>query len=122
LLGRPAIRNLLHCVFTQNKSRLSMAMFQITCIELPDGQAASGREKHEEITGFGGNAWHASTAAVIDDIESGRNIYYVRKDGRNFLVSVGDAATGKFLRTRDDGQWTNLLLELPVCRKGQIAA
>lgn len=92
-----------------------MAMFQITCIELHSGKETDAA-KHEDLSGFGGNAWHASVAAVVDDIESGRNIYYVRKGGRNFLVSVLERDGRKYVRTRDDGRWTDLLLELPPCR------
>lgn len=95
-----------------------MAMFQITCIELISGKEAD-KDTHEDLTGFGGNAWHASAEAVIDDIENGRNIYYVRKDGRNFLVSVLERGGRKFVRTRDDGRWTDLLLELPACKAGK---
>jgi hypothetical protein len=90
-----------------------MAMFQITCIGLPPGS-----ENFEAITHLGGEAWGAPVAAVIADIEEGRNVYYVRHHGNNYLVSVVPGARGKHLRTRAEGKWVDLLLELPKCPDG----
>lgn len=96
-----------------------MAMFEITCIQIQPG---NGKETHEDISGLGGKAWHAPRDAVISDIETARNTYYVRKDGRNFLVAVAVGPEGKYLRGRSDGAWNDLLLELPACVSVRPAA
>lgn len=83
-------------------------MFEITWVDREDDSS------HESIVQLGGNAWRANAAAVITDIESGRNTYYVRRFGRNCLVAVVAGPGGNYLRARTDSAWTDFLLELPA--------
>lgn len=84
-----------------------MAMYEVTWVDREG-------EDHASIIQIGGHAWRANVVAVIADIESGRNTYYVRRHGRNCLVTVVPGPQGKSLRARSDGSWTDLLLELPA--------
>jgi hypothetical protein len=86
----------------------SMAMYEVTWVDREDDIS------HESIVQLGGAAWRANAAAVITDIESGRNTYYVRRFGRNCLIAVVAGPSGKYLRARTDASWTDFLLEMPA--------
>ena len=90
-------------------------MYEITWVDRDEGVS------HESIIQLGANAWRANAAAVITDIESGRNTYYVRRFGRNCLVAVVAGPDGKYLRARTDSGWTDFLLELPAEQPGGVA-
>lgn len=53
-------------------------------------------------------------AAIIEQIESGKHTFFIRRDGRVYLVSVTYEANEKHLRVRSDEGRTDVLQMLPV--------
>jgi hypothetical protein len=90
-----------------------MATLEVTWVD------REGNDSHESIVQLGGPSWRANATAVIADIESGRNTYYVRRQGRNCLIAVVTERKSKYLRARNDGKWADYLLEMPPEREGR---
>jgi hypothetical protein len=87
-----------------------MADVQVTCInKLPRD------DSHEGITHLGGASWKYTRGQVIASIEAKTNTFFTSNDGRRADVGVVKGATGTYVRTHRDGQWTNNLLALPEC-------
>lgn len=65
------------------------------------------------VTQLGGAGWQLGVAAVIEQIESGKHTFFVRRDGRVYLVTVSYEPGGNCLRVRGDEGWMDVLQMLP---------
>lgn len=83
---------------------------QITCINKNDRDS-----KYERITHVGGAGWKRTLQEAISDIESGRESYYVSRDGKKVNVVVATRNRVKYLKTEADDSEPNNLLSLPEC-------
>lgn len=87
-----------------------MADVQITCIT-----KNTRDDTHGGITHVGNSAGKWSRADVIAWIEAGQNTFYTVANNVRADVAVVNGASGKYLRTHADGQYTDNLLWLPAC-------
>jgi hypothetical protein len=53
---------------------------------------------------------------VIDSINADSNTFFTHEGGKRAIIAVVDGASGPYLRTHADGQWTDNLLALPECK------
>jgi hypothetical protein len=75
-------------------------------------------DPYQRITHIGGSSgkfeWKHTHAQAIQSIEKGVFHYYLEKDGRVLKLEVGMAPNGcKHLKTQDDDDQPQLLLDLP---------
>lgn len=64
------------------------------------------------ITHLSGKGWRRPSFVIVEEIEKGKNVYYVVREGKNFLVTVAPGPERKHLRTRAEGPWSDVLLSL----------
>jgi hypothetical protein len=82
---------------------------QITCI-VPDSSDPDRR-----IDAVGGAGWQKSEDDVIEEIDGGRESYFVEVGGEKVDVVVAERGDTKYLRTDPDKTTANNLLSLPPC-------
>lgn len=101
--------------------RMAMAL-RVTCVKKREG--VSVHERISDISGVDsdGSPWSLSLAAAIAKTESRKLQFYVKRNGRLLTLVIGRSAWGeKYLKTEDDGDWPEGLLQLPECETEALA-
>lgn len=83
---------------------------QVKCINKTDHYDA-----HERIKNIGGDGWKHAEDDAISYIENSVYQYYVNRGGYQVNVIVAQRLGHKYLKTENDGEQPNNLLELPEC-------
>lgn len=89
---------------------------EIFCINKDDR-----KNPQERITHIGGKNspienWKLSLDAAIKSIEDGTYSFYVNRGGQKVEVIISTSRSGrKYLKTKNDGEEPNNLLNLPEC-------
>lgn len=78
---------------------------------------SSAHERISAIGGYlGGGKWSHTQEEAIDNIEKKRINYYVdRPKGHRVNIIVATSNGRKYLKTQNDGEQPNNLLDLPDC-------
>ncbi len=83
---------------------------QITCITKPDRYS-----DHEAITHVGGAGFYITRQECANNIDSGRESYFVSVGGFTTTVATYSKNGVKFIKTRRDATLKDNLLSLPEC-------
>ena len=89
---------------------------QIRCVSKSDRH-----DPHDRITHIGGinghgAYWRISVRQAIEGMENGSWKFFVTVDGKTAWVVVANSRYGdKYLKTRNDGEQPDDLLNLPEC-------
>lgn len=89
---------------------------RISCIT----KSSTGTEPHERITSIGGRldvspAWSLSIERAVQGIEYKEFEFYILRQGEVIKVIVAKWNGHKYLKTENDGDQPDGLLELPEC-------
>jgi hypothetical protein len=87
--------------------------FQVACII----KRGDHFNPHERIEALGGNMGYKPEEAIIEDIESRRNRYYVLVRGYKVYLIVSAHDARKYLKTEADSYSPDNLLALPGCQR-----
>lgn len=88
---------------------------RVTCINKTDRNSAHDRISHIGGRNDDGTAWKLTQQKAIEGIEDGTWSFYVMRGGAQVDVIVATREGRKYLKTRNDGEQPNNLLELPEC-------
>lgn len=83
---------------------------QVKCINKTNRYDA-----HDRIKSIGGDSWKHAEDDAIAYIENGTYSYYVNRGGSEVKVKVAERQGHKYLKTENDGEQPDNLLELPEC-------
>ncbi|MDZ4762312.1 MAG: DUF3892 domain-containing protein [Alphaproteobacteria bacterium] len=88
---------------------------KVSCTEKDHAQEAHGQVKGVGGVSRDGTPWKRDASAVIAEIESGEQTYYVNVDGRTPNLQVATHRGVKYLTTQLDREGAGMLLGLPDC-------
>jgi len=89
---------------------------QIKCINKTNRSSAHDRISHIGGVAGDGTRWKLTLDDAIEGIENDKWKFYVSVNGDSVWVIVSTSAAGnKYLKTQNDGDQPNNLLNLPEC-------
>jgi nucleotide-binding universal stress UspA family protein len=97
---------------TDNRAMEGQMASQITCITKPHPH-----NDHEAITNVGGAAFYITRQECANNIDSGRETYFVHVGAFRTEVTTYVKNGVKYIRTRADSTQKDNLLSLPQCRR-----